>query len=210
MPAFHLSYFNGKALGEMSRLIFAATGTEFTESRLDIAFNAGGPPTFGADFLAMRASGAMPYNQVPTLTVDGGAPIAQSKAIERFLARELGIAGATSLEAARIDSIGEEVVDIKTKYNAAKADAEKKAAFLEKELPTMLGYVSKQLDAVGAAGVTIADVYLYHLITHFAGDDKAAFAAAAPPAVHAAVAKVAATAGIAKWEAGRADRKELF
>jgi len=210
MPAYHLAYFNGRGLGEVSRLILAASGADFAETRLGISFNASGPPTFGAEFLAMRESGAMPYNQVPTLIVDGAAPIAQSKAVERYLARETGIAGASSLEAARIDSISEEVADIKTKFTAAKADAEKKAAFFEKELPTLFGYVDKQLALVGAAGITIADVYLYHLINHWAGDDKAAFAAAGTPGVHAAVAKVAASAGIAKWEAGRADRKELF
>ena len=43
-----------------------------------------------------------------------------------------------------------------------------------------------------------------------AGQVAGAFAAAGTPGVHAAVAKVAASAGIAKWEAGRADRKELF
>jgi glutathione S-transferase len=211
MPAYHLSYFNGRGLGEVSRLIFAAAGAEFKESRFDISFIAGGaPPSFAAAFLALRESGGMPYGQVPTLTVDGGAPLAQSKAIERFLARELGLAGATPLDAARLDSVGEEVADIKTKFTAAKGDADKKAAFLAKDLPTMFSYIDKQLAAVGAPGVTLADVYLYHLITHWAGDDKAAFAAAGTPGVHAAVAKVAATAGVAAWEAARADRKEIF
>ena len=75
----------------------------------------------------------------------------------------------------------------------------------------MLGYVEKQLAAAGASSLTVADVYLYHLLTHFvAPDDKAAFEGAAPAGVKAAVAKVASNAGIAAWEAGRPGRKEIF
>lgn len=76
----------------------------------------------------------------------------------------------------------------------------------------MLALANKQLALAGAtAGANIAEVTLYHLMTHYvSGEDKAAFEAAAPAGIKAAVAKVAANAGVAAWEAGRAARKELF
>ena len=209
MPSYHLTYFHGRGLGEVSRLIFAATNTAFTETRLPIAFNPGAAPTW-PEFEALRATGALPYGQVPTLVVDGAAPIAQSKAIERYLAGALGLAGASPLEAARLDSVCEEIADVKSKFTAAKGDAEKKAAFFATDAPKMFGFIDAQLAAVGGAGVTLAEVYLFHLITHWAGEDKAAFEAAATPGVKAAVAKVAANAGVAAWEAARAERKEIF
>lgn len=139
MASYELTYFDGRGLGEVSRLIFAATNTAFKDTRLfvartrthtrrarpphrcsprlsrcrPVAFNEGAAPTW-PEFLAIKASGVLPYNQVPTLVVDGGAPIAQSKAIERYLAQALGVAG-SGLVAARLDSIAEAVADIKTK-----------------------------------------------------------------------------------------------
>lgn len=93
-----------------------------------------------------------------------------------------------------------------------KADAEKKAAFFATEAPTHFANIDKQLAATGVAGVTIADIYLYHLIKHAISDaaDAAALAGAATPGVHASVSKVAANAGVASWEAGRAACKEVF
>jgi hypothetical protein len=40
MASYELTYFDGRGLGEVSRLIFAATGTQFKDTRLPIAFNA--------------------------------------------------------------------------------------------------------------------------------------------------------------------------
>lgn len=209
MATYKLTYFNLPALGETSRLILVATGTAFDDHRLALSF-ADGKPVFPAEFAELKAAGKLPFGQVPTLEVSGAAPIAQSKAIERYLARELGIAGASSLEAARLDSVCEEVADIKSKFNAAKGDAEKRAAFLKADLPTMYGYIDAQLAAVSSAKVTIADIYLYQLCGTFSKNDAAELLAAATPGVKAAVAKVAAIPAIAAWEAGRPDRKEAM
>ena len=210
MAMYELTYFDGRGLGEVSRLIFAATGTQFKDTRLPIAFNAPGTPPTWPEFQALKATGVLPYGQVPTLVVDGGAPIAQSKAIERYLAHALGIAG-SGLAAARLDSVCEAVADIKTKYNAAKENAEKKAAFMV-EAAALLASIAAQREAAGIASVTYADIVLYHLLKHWVSDagDAAALASAAPAGIHAAVALVAANAGVAAWEAGRAARKEIF
>ena len=210
MAMYELTYFDGRGLGEVSRLIFAATGTQFKDTRLPIAFNAPGTPPTWPEFQALKATGVLPYGQVPTLVVDGGAPIAQSKAIERYLAHALGIAG-SGLAAARLDSVCEAVADIKTKYNAAKENAEKKAAFMV-EAAALLASIAAQREAAGIASVTYADIVLYHHRKHWVSDagDAAALASAAPAGIHAAVALVAANAGVAAWEAGRAARKEIF
>ena len=208
--AYKLTYFNLPALGETSRLIFVATGTAFTDERLSIGF-ADGKPVFPPEMAALKAAGALPFGKIPTLEVGGGvAPIAQSKAIERFLARELGIAGATSLDQARLDSVCEEVADIKTKFNAVKGDAEKRAHFLSTELPAMFAAIDKQLALVAGGKLSIADVYLYQLTHTFSKADAAELAAAATPGVAAAIAKVATLPSIVAWEAGRPERKEAM
>eukprot|EP00913_Durusdinium_trenchii_P015142 g14203.t1 len=59
------------------------------------------------EFDAMKAAGQLDSSlgKVPLLEVDG-AKIGQSKAIERFLAKELGMMGSNSVEVPHIDSIG--------------------------------------------------------------------------------------------------------
>ena len=208
---YKLTYFNGPGWGEMSRLILSATGTPFEDVRLPISFNKDAPPTY-PEFQALKDAGKLPFNLVPTLELPGGVIISQSAAIARYLARALNISGATPIDIARLDSVCEQVVDIKAKYTAAKADEAKKAAFFATDLPKLLAPVEKVLADIPseAAGLTIADVYLYHLLTRYSVENAAAFAAAAPAGVTAAVAKVAAQPGIIAYEAGREARKELF
>ena len=49
-----------------------------------------------------------------------GVKVGQSKAIERYLARELGLMGSNALEAAQVDQLGETVRDIKDAYQKAR------------------------------------------------------------------------------------------
>merc|ERR1719265_808297 len=52
------------------------------------------------EFDAAKASGELDASQgkVPLLTVDGTGKICQSKAIERYLSRALGLAGSNDIE----------------------------------------------------------------------------------------------------------------
>jgi glutathione S-transferase len=221
MATYTLTYFDGKGLAETTRLLFCAAGTPFTEVRLPYSRNADGTAHY-PEFLALKPS--LPMGQVPLLEVkkaDGtSVRLVQSKAIERYVAGETGLGGNNSEDFAIIDSICESVVDIKNKFNGVSKDEAKKAAFFAPggDLSVSLGFFEKYASAAGSgylvgSSLSLADVSVYHLFTlWFSGDDKAAAAAslAAAPSVAGAVAKTASNAGLAKWEADREGRKEVF
>ena len=213
--------FNGKGLAEPIRLMFAATGAPFKEVRYSFEMVAGGPPK-RAEFDAAQASGAFPMGQVPVLEVTKGGrthKVAQSKAISRYVAGQLGLLGASAEEAADIDSLVEVVNgDLMPASNAAKTP-EERAKFVAEALPKHLATLEKLLGDKFAYGgkLSYADIMLYHLATHThlpspwgAGDPATLAAIRASPKVAAIVANVAALPGVAAWEAGRAARGEVF
>lgn len=77
--AYKLTYFDGRGLAETSRYLLALAGAKWEDHRLPIEFKPDGPPV-RAEFDALKASGALPFGQVPLLEFDG-KKIAQSKAI---------------------------------------------------------------------------------------------------------------------------------
>jgi hypothetical protein len=86
-------------------------------------FGPGGPnPALVAvaspGFKAAMDKGELDANmkRAPVIVVDGKLEIGQSKTIERYLARRLGLLGSDEAEAAQIDAITEHVRDIKDKY----------------------------------------------------------------------------------------------
>merc|ERR1712137_865478 len=109
---------------ELCRIMFAAAGQPFEDQRFPIEFGTPGDfkTIIRTEFDAAKAAGELDAScgKVPVLTVNGTFKIGQSKAIERFLARELGLAGSSSVEAAVIDALTENIRDIKDAYNAAK------------------------------------------------------------------------------------------
>ena len=76
---YKLSYFNGRALAETSRYLFALAGVEYEDFRYPPSVNGVQSPAFEA------VKDSLPYGQLPTLQVGGpnGVVLAQSKAIER-------------------------------------------------------------------------------------------------------------------------------
>lgn len=84
MPNYTLNYFNGRGRGELTRLIFAASGTQFVDKRI----------TFD-EWPAFKPNA--PIGQLPYLEVDGN-PLPQSISIARFVARETNLAGNGNLE----------------------------------------------------------------------------------------------------------------
>ena len=158
-----------------------------------------------------------------TVTVDGKTTqIAQSKAIERYIARKTGLMGASDEEAALVDGVCECLIDITVRYTAVKEkDAAAKDGFFT-FLETQLGCVEKFVTASGAgftvgASLSAADVRLYTLSTLWAAkiaDEadraRAVAALAACQGVSGVIARVGALDGIVKHEAGRAARNETF
>ena len=72
-------------------------------------------------FAAAKKDGSLTanMNRAPVLVV-GGESIGQSTAIERLVARRLGMYGDSDLEGAKIDMIVEHIADIKKTYSDAK------------------------------------------------------------------------------------------
>eukprot|EP01120_Amphizonella_sp_Union-15-10_P011794 TRINITY_DN509_c0_g1_i8.p1 TRINITY_DN509_c0_g1~~TRINITY_DN509_c0_g1_i8.p1 ORF type:complete len:215 (-),score=50.57 TRINITY_DN509_c0_g1_i8:76-720(-) len=171
---YKLHYFNLRARGELSRLIFAYANKHFEDVRYS-APNFG--ITEGKDLATVKASGLLPFGQVPVLEVTTGGKthvISQSHAIERYLAREFGLYGSSNLEAARIDEILEALVDVGnsfaqqvwTKPREEQAEALKK--FVSETLPKTATVIDKfageHSDSAFCCGktLTLADLALFH------------------------------------------------
>jgi prostaglandin-H2 D-isomerase / glutathione transferase len=178
MPTYKLTYFDARGVSENIRFMFAVAKQPYEDKRFGFSF--GTPGDFSTiqrpEFDAAKAAGELDASlgKVPNLEVDG-VKVGQSKAIERFLARELGLAGQSSLEAFQIDCLCEHVVDFKQAYTKAKGttDADEKEKALKKwfdeDLPSHLALVEKSLPAgpgpflVGSK-VSLADVVFYQFL----------------------------------------------
>lgn len=162
MPNYKLSYFDLRGRAEVARLLFAVAGVKFEDVRVR-----------REDWLSVKPT--TPFGQMPVLEVDGQV-IAQSVAINNFLAREFGLYGASNLEAAHVDQIvclGEDFVNATLKANREENET-KKAELLkthtEETVPKFLGILEKLLEKNSSTGffvgkaVSLADVYVYNLL----------------------------------------------
>jgi len=162
MPNYKLVYFNGKGRAETIRLSFAASGIKYDDSRLE-----------KADWPALKPK--TPWSSLPVLEVDG-KQVGQSMAIARFVAKEGGLYGKNSYEAALIDSVVDVVTDLREKSFtlAFTPDGPAKEAalkdFKEKTLPSIL----PNLEALATANpaksgffvgdkISLADIHLFSI-----------------------------------------------
>ncbi|CAI5454600.1 unnamed protein product [Caenorhabditis angaria] len=76
---------------EPARLIFAYAGVNFTDERIE-----------KSEWPALKST--TPHGQLPVLHVDG-KQLAQSRVIERFLAKKLGLSGDNEWETAKMDEL---------------------------------------------------------------------------------------------------------
>jgi glutathione S-transferase len=97
--SYKLIYFAGRGLAETSRMLFKAAGQDFEDYRYPLTIKDG-------QYLRPEWDADKPkyiYEKIPVLEIDGGKHIiAQSKAIERFLARRFNMLGSNDIEAAVI------------------------------------------------------------------------------------------------------------
>nr|ACF25904.1 GST3 [Azumapecten farreri] len=126
MPTYTLHYFPLRARGELIRLLFAAAGKTYTDKII----------TF-ADWPSKKSE--MPTGQLPVLEVDG-EKISQSLAISRYLSREFGLAGDSSLDQARTDQVVDTIGDLLTEFfkYAFEKDTEKKEELKKKTFDSVL------------------------------------------------------------------------
>ncbi|XP_077999269.1 hematopoietic prostaglandin D synthase-like [Glandiceps talaboti] len=139
MPKYRLTYFNIRARGEVSRLLFAAAGVDYEDVRIATE-----------NWPSEKTSGKFPFGQMPILEVDG-ITIAQSYAIARFLANEFGFAGESNLDKAKVDMIADAIEDLGNamgKMYFEKDEAKKAELYKDlvtKKIPSNLAALEKIL-----------------------------------------------------------------
>ncbi|XP_064617688.1 hematopoietic prostaglandin D synthase-like [Liolophura sinensis] len=137
MPRYKLIYFNARGRGEVARMLFAEAGVDYEDERIE-----------RSEWPVLKSK--MPYGQLPVLEVDG-VQIAQSTAIFRYLAREFGYAGKTSIDQAladmfvcSCDDLVKPLIDI-YRCKDEKTKEEMKQNFLDETAPL---YLSKFEEAL--------------------------------------------------------------
>jgi len=171
---YKLIYFDIEGLAETSRLLFAAAQHEYEDKRYSQETKDG--KTVRPEFEADKKN--FPFGQVPILEFED-TKIAQSRAIENFLAKKLGFYGKGPLDAAQIEAVVEQFRDLTRGWrdHKEKGDEEVKK-FFSTYLPQQFEYLEKLLKDnksgyfVGKKA-TLADIAAYrHLHSYWAPDYK--------------------------------------
>jgi glutathione S-transferase len=224
---FKLTYFDIRGLAEVTRLLFAAAKVEYEDTRFPLTF--GTPGDFSTivrkEFDAAKEAGELDaaMGKLPVLEYNG-VKVGQSKAIERFVAKKVGLMGSNEAEEFQIDSIACHVIDIKDAYKAAKtAGADDKEVamkkWFEETLPELLAKVEKSLPVASGPWlvgnkISYADVSFYYFLRDpkgfFDDIDGAAKALATAPRLNAACEAVFKDEGISAWLAKRPEGTAPF
>ncbi|KAJ3048860.1 hypothetical protein HK097_010137 [Rhizophlyctis rosea] len=165
MSRYELVYFPMRGKAETSRLLLVAGGANWSNKTAQWP----------------EEKDSMPFGQMPLLIEynESGEEVirlAQSHAIERYLARKFGLAGSNEIEIAILDSIIESIRDLHDAfiYYARKAPEVEKAAhretYLNTTLPNGLKYLARFLEKNGnnryyvGNKLSYAELYLYVLV----------------------------------------------
>ena len=112
----------------------------------------------------------MPFGQVPALEVEGGAIVAQSLSIVRYLGARYNLAGKTPLEHAQVDSLLQSIDEMRQPASSAywNKDAAKMQAWKDNDLSKWLTLLEKFCATHSPSKkwllsdhMTVADISLY-------------------------------------------------
>ncbi len=158
-----LTYFRGRGRAETTRWMLAATGVPFVNVAIDTP----------EDLAGLRASGKLPFDQMPLLELDGRC-LSQSSAMIRYLARRGGLYGADETDAMWCDIIAGVAADFaETAIQAAfKPSPEIAIADLEARFakfgPRFEARIEEQGSGFCAADtMTFADVVLAEALSSY-------------------------------------------
>ena len=159
-PKIKVTYFNLRGRAEPVRLLLAYGGLEYEDCRLTPGFEDPKP------WMALKPK--TPYGGLPLLEWNGET-LAQSLAITRFVAREVGLAGRNSLECAQADEVVDAFADLTeamAKAFFSKDDAQMKK-YTTETCPNGLKNLEKRLASRGGqyfAGnaLTWADIIAFN------------------------------------------------
>lgn len=174
---YKLTYFHLQARGEVSRLLFHAADVDFEDVRFPMS------ESFEhAEMVRDKHQNPekYPWGQLPTLTIDGEI-LAQSHAIERYLARQFDLMGADDLEAAQIDGVMEAMDDVTNNFVKVRfgtPEEQKRSAFVEhyEKFDRTFTRLEDMLNDSGngflmPSGFSLADLSVYQWIHTCAVDD---------------------------------------
>ena len=163
MTGAKLTYFRGRGRAETTRWMLAAAGVSFENVVVDT-------PEQLAD---LRASGKLPFDQMPLMELDGHC-LSQSSAMIRYLARRAGLYGANDTDAMWADLVAGVVADFaegamqaafKPTDEAAIADLEARFAKFGPRFEARLEAQGSGFCASGA--MTFADVVLCEALSSY-------------------------------------------
>ena len=159
------------------------------------------------EFDAAKAAGKLDANlgRLPLLEVDGQV-FGQSKTIERFVAKRVGMMGSNAVEEAQIDCVCEHLRDCKDKYMKAKTNPETKAAYFATEMPEFMAKVEKTCVGPWLCGskCTLADAAAFVFVKEFFDDvESSTKAIAACPKISAAVEAFGKLPEVKQWQDAR-------
>ncbi|KAL3823317.1 hypothetical protein ACHAXA_010452 [Cyclostephanos tholiformis] len=212
-----LKYFDIRGAAETCRVLLALGGEEYVDARYEID-----QATFQSpEFLEAKENGdlKMNLNRAPVLVIPDGRVIGQSKAIERYLARRLGLMGKTPEDEAIIDCIAEHCRDVKdaaarkgfSRFTKGKTDEEKAIArseWFETEMPSMLDKIEASLPETSRSpgfsfgdAPTYGDVAIWALLRDCAPADLDDTTKASEKciALNAIADQIASNPGVSKW-----------
>ncbi|MEM1049077.1 MAG: glutathione S-transferase family protein [Pseudomonadota bacterium] len=161
MATARLTYFRGRGRAETTRWMLAAAGVDFINIAVDTP----------EELAALRASGKLPFDQMPLLELDG-RNLSQSSAMIRYLARRAGLYGLDDVEAMWCDMIVGVVADfaetgLQAAFKPASAVDDLTARFA-KFGPRFEARIADQGSGYSAAAqMTFADVVLAEALSTY-------------------------------------------
>jgi len=164
IPKYRLIYFDVEGRGEISRLLFAEAGVNFEDTRVG-----------GEEWMKMKPD--MPFEQLPVLEFNGKM-VAQSWAINRFLAKHFGLYGVDDWDRAKVDEFIGNIQDEFYKFARffQESDEEKKkeifAELIESSVKPLFAKIEKTLaDSksgwVVGRDMTMADIAVYQVSENY-------------------------------------------
>ena len=210
-----LTYFNGRGLAEVSRILLALGKEEYEDYRyplkiIDMSKHQMEKEEFEKDKSEGKLVSSM--NKLPSLEVEG-VVIPQSKSIERYLGKRFCLMGTSDLESAKVDSLCECVRDFKDSYQPVRKSENKDVAmtqwFTETLVEKLRVFENLMGDTVGFSvgeKLSLSDVVIYAFITQFFDNKEASLnATLATPKIRAIVDAVAKSPEVVAWLQKRPD-----
>ncbi|VDN05715.1 unnamed protein product [Thelazia callipaeda] len=161
---YKLTYFNVRGRAEVIRLLFALANVSYDDNRIT-----------RQEWTSLKPK--MPYGQVPVLE-ENGKLLAQSHAIERYLARNFGFMGSNAWEAAKIEElmIGTEGLWEKLlKWAHGSNETEKEELLTELEKDEISSFLTRYEGFLTSSSssylvgkkISLADLTLFNVIKTF-------------------------------------------